>query len=463
MEVIRIPQVSLVDATGKRIGVFNDDPDWWQQLKLKHQTAVQAKKPTPAIEAAPSQVINETSNSSSNSSKQLVAPTTSTNASDVNVAVVKQPGKGKKGHAEDLNSQCNVIGETPLHIAIMYNDFETIRFLIENKGFDVNQRSVGGKFSGGFNSKTTSSLIQQSKYEGLAYYGEYPLAFAACFASKEVYDYLIDNGADPNLQDTYGNTVLHVLVINNKLDMFQYATNHPKKKALLTIKNSQDLTPVNLAAKLGRKDLFSKMLELRNMEFWRYSNITCSAYPLEGLDTVDAEGKIMWNAALSYIVNGETEAHLDMLDIGVVKRLLEDKWSTYAQVFYIYFFSSRFQFFSRFYNNKKYVYKKEETHSTTRTLDGPSHRAEHSCVHESGRLQELGRLAANQRLHVGPLLVRDLCYNRLPSDHVFECTRNLRPRIYLLSEEFEGRAGQRLLHHILRANFGGNSVSLRVV
>lgn len=68
-------------------------------------------------------------------------------------------------------------------------------------------------------------------------------------------------------------------------------------------------------------------------EFWRYSNITCSAYELDGLDTVDADGKIAWNAALSYIVKGDTEDHLDMLEIGVVKRLLGDKWSTYAQVF----------------------------------------------------------------------------------------------------------------------------------
>jgi transient receptor potential cation channel subfamily V protein 6 len=72
-------------------------------------------------------------------------------------------------------------------------------------------------------------------------------------------------------------------------------------------------------------------LNLRK-EFWRYSNITCSAYPLEGLDTVDSDGKIAWNAALSYVVNGSTDDHLDMLEIGVVKRLLEDKWSTYAQV-----------------------------------------------------------------------------------------------------------------------------------
>lgn len=82
----------------------------------------------------------------------------------------------------------------------MYDDLHTIQFLIEEKGFDVNQRSCGGRFIGGFNSKLTNSMIQQSKYEGLAYYGEYPLAFAACFASKEIYDYLVEKGADPNLQ-----------------------------------------------------------------------------------------------------------------------------------------------------------------------------------------------------------------------------------------------------------------------
>ena len=110
-----------------------------------------------------------------------------------------------------------MIGETPLHIAIMYDDLNTIKFLIEIKDFDVNQRCVGGKFTGGFNVKMTNNLVQQSKYEGLAYYGEYPLAFASCFASKEIYDYLVAKGADPNLQDTNGNTVLHVLVINNNL------------------------------------------------------------------------------------------------------------------------------------------------------------------------------------------------------------------------------------------------------
>ena len=44
--------------------------------------------------------------------------------------------------------------------------------------------------------------------------------------------------------------------------MFLYASNHPKKKAQANIKNGQDLTPINLAAKLGRKDIFTKILEI---------------------------------------------------------------------------------------------------------------------------------------------------------------------------------------------------------
>ena len=41
-----------------------------------------------------------------------------------------------------------------------------------------------------------------------------------------------------------------------------------------------------------------------------------------------------WSAALSYITDGETEEHLEMLDGGVIKQLLDEKWKTYAQVMF---------------------------------------------------------------------------------------------------------------------------------
>jgi hypothetical protein len=35
---------------------------------------------------------------------------------------------------------------------------------------------------------------------------------------------------------------------------------------------------------------------------------------------------------LSFIVSGETEDHLDMLEVGLVKQVLNDKWATFAKV-----------------------------------------------------------------------------------------------------------------------------------
>lgn len=49
------------------------------------------------------------------------------------------------------------------------------------------------------------------------YWGEYPLSFAACLHQEECYRLLLAKGADPDYQDTNGNTVLHILVIQNKL------------------------------------------------------------------------------------------------------------------------------------------------------------------------------------------------------------------------------------------------------
>lgn len=49
------------------------------------------------------------------------------------------------------------------------------------------------------------------------YFGEYPLAFAACTNQEDCYRILRAKKADPNAQDTNGNTVLHMTVIHENL------------------------------------------------------------------------------------------------------------------------------------------------------------------------------------------------------------------------------------------------------
>lgn len=148
MEVVQVPLVPLVDSSNRKIGTFTDSISFLEQLK--------------------------------------------------------RPDSGNTSiEDEEEEEPCYIIGETPLHIAIMYDDLETIEYLIDCRGINVNQRSMGCKFPGAFKTKETAKAISKSNYESLAYYGEYALCFAGCFANKEIYDFLIDKGADPNLKGNY--------------------------------------------------------------------------------------------------------------------------------------------------------------------------------------------------------------------------------------------------------------------
>ncbi|KAJ8912912.1 hypothetical protein NQ315_017242, partial [Exocentrus adspersus] len=220
------------------------------------------------------------------------------------------------------------LGASALHLAIAYNNNELVQDLVE-AGANVNQRAIGSFFIPRDQQKPRPR--KYTDYEGLAYLGEYPLAWAACCANESVYNLLLDSGAHPDYQDNFGNMILHMVVVCDKLDMFGYALRHPKLPASNGIVNKAGLTPLTLACKLGRAEVFREMLELSAKEFWRYSNITCSAYTLNALDTLLPDGSTNWNSALFIILNGTKEAHLDMLDGGIIQRLLEEKWKTFAR------------------------------------------------------------------------------------------------------------------------------------
>ncbi|KAF5276287.1 hypothetical protein FQA39_LY06636 [Lamprigera yunnana] len=220
------------------------------------------------------------------------------------------------------------LGASALHLAIAYSNNELVQDLVE-AGANVNQRATGSFFLP--RDQQRARPAKHTDYEGLAYLGEYPLAWAACCANESVYNLLLDNGAHPDLQDNFGNMILHMVVVCDKLDMFGYALRHPKLPASNGIVNKAGLTPLTLACKLGRAEVFREMLELSSKEFWRYSNITCSGYTLNALDTLLPDGRTNWNSALFIILNGTKEEHLNMLDGGIIQRLLEEKWKTFVR------------------------------------------------------------------------------------------------------------------------------------
>ncbi|KAK6183600.1 hypothetical protein SNE40_011048 [Patella caerulea] len=218
-------------------------------------------------------------------------------------------------------------GESGLHLAIAKGNLTAVMLLVEN-GADVNQRATGEFFQP--EDVKQGKDRKQTNYEGYAYYGEYPLSFAACFQHTDIYDYLIEHDANPNNKDEFGNTVLHMAVIYNQPKIFRHAVKHWFKKAA-EFKNEAGLTPLTLASKLGRPEIFQEMLEISSTRKWKYGNISCLQYPLVALDSVGPYGKIDWESALMTILDGETDEHAEMLEGPVMSQLLREKWKTYAE------------------------------------------------------------------------------------------------------------------------------------
>uniref|UniRef100_A0A915CYT0 Uncharacterized protein n=1 Tax=Ditylenchus dipsaci TaxID=166011 RepID=A0A915CYT0_9BILA len=226
-------------------------------------------------------------------------------------------------------------GLSPLHQSIVNSDLWLTNFLLQN-GADVNQRCYGALFcpDDQKDSRTDSleheyvDLGLHSSYTGKLYYGEYALAFAACTDQKEFYRLLTANKANPNSQDTNGNAVLHMAVIHENMEMFQMVYENGGK---LQILNKQNLTPLTLAAKLAKKNMFEQILQIISIKNWNYGHASSVAYPLAEIDTINEEtGKLNKDSALSLIVYGEKTEHLELLD-GFLEDLLTAKWKAFGR------------------------------------------------------------------------------------------------------------------------------------
>ncbi|XP_032689459.1 transient receptor potential cation channel subfamily V member 5 isoform X2 [Odontomachus brunneus] len=247
-------------------------------------------------------------------------------------------------------------GENVLHIAIVNEDPAMVKYLLDS-GADVHERCFGN-FMCPEDQKASRldsldhewvTVSPETNYSGYVYWGEYPLSFAACLGQEECYRLMLARGADPDKQDTNGNTVLHMLVIYEKIATFDMAY---EVGASLAIRNAQHLTPLTLAAKLARIEMFFHILNIEREIYWQIGSITCAAYPLSQIDTIDLNtGTINKNSALNLVVFGEKDEHLELLD-GTLVDLLNAKWNTFVKsrfyrqffLFYFYFVISLISF-----------------------------------------------------------------------------------------------------------------------
>ncbi|KAG5878666.1 hypothetical protein JTB14_015599 [Gonioctena quinquepunctata] len=271
------------------------------------------------------------------------------NATSLHADIAKRLLKFYPKLINDIYISDEYYGENVLHIAIVNEDPSMVRFLLD-ANVNIHERCFGN-FMCPEDQKSSRSdsldhewvnVCSQTNYDGYVYWGEYPLTFAACLGQEESFRLILSRGADPDAQDTNGNTILHLLVIYQRSEQFDMAY---EVGSSLAIRNVLNLTPLTLAAKLARIDMFFHILNLEREIYWQIGSITCAAYPLSQIDTIDMEtGHICKISALNLVVFGDKDEHLELMD-GVLIDLLNAKWNTFVKFkFYRQFFTFAFYF-----------------------------------------------------------------------------------------------------------------------
>lgn len=237
-------------------------------------------------------------------------------------------------------------GQTALHIAIERRNLHLVKLLMENKA-DVHA--------------TADGLFFQQKKKGVSFYfGELPLSLAACTNQPNIVNYLLNNphrNADLTAKDTHGNTVLHALVlvaddteenteiiINMYDDILKKSVQINSQMKLEEQTNIDGLTPLKLAAKMGKIELLKHIVrrEIEEPEYrhlsrkfteWTYGPVHTSLYDISSVDTHEPDSVLETIVFKSNAYNRHKMIVLEPLN-----HLLQEKWDSFAgMIFYVKF------------------------------------------------------------------------------------------------------------------------------
>ncbi|XP_059004917.1 transient receptor potential cation channel subfamily V member 3-like [Mustela lutreola] len=274
-------------------------------------------------------------------------------------------------------------GQTALNIAIERRQGDITALLIA-AGADVNAHARGVFFN------------PKYLHEGF-YFGETPLALAACTNQPEIVQLLMENGqTDITSQDSRGNNILHALV--TVAEDFKTQNDFVKRMydmillrsgtwELETMHNKDGLTPLQLAAKMGKAEILKyilsreikeKLLRSLSRKFtdWAYGPVSSSLYDLTNVDTTTD------NSVLEIIVyNTNLDNRHEMLTLEPLHTLLHMKWKKFAK--YMFFLSFCFYFFYNITLTLVSYYRLREEEALPHPL---------ALTHKMGWLQLLGRM-----------------------------------------------------------------------
>ncbi|XP_077113138.1 transient receptor potential cation channel subfamily V member 6-like [Ranitomeya variabilis] len=214
-------------------------------------------------------------------------------------------------------------GQTALHIAAVNQNLNLVKLLIE-KGADVSSpRAIGSFFS--------------YSQENLFYFGEHILSFAACTGNEDIVRLLIENGASVRAQDSYGNTILHILALqpnqNFSCQMFDlilsYDDAENNEVNIQTIRNYMGLTAFKFSAAEGNIVMFQHLLKKRKKVQWSFGPVSSVLYDLSGIDSWGENQSV-----LDLVVSSRKRAARHILHLTPVKELVSLKWRSCGRPYF---------------------------------------------------------------------------------------------------------------------------------
>ncbi|KAM3913330.1 transient receptor potential cation channel subfamily V member 5-like [Leptodactylus fuscus] len=213
-------------------------------------------------------------------------------------------------------------GQTALHIATVNQNRNFVKMLIQ-RGADVSSpRATGSFFS--------------LKPNGLFYFGEHILSFAACVGNTKIVKLLVKNGGNLWAQDCWGNTVLHILTLQpNKsmscqmYDLLLSLDSKLNALCLDQVMNHQGLTPLKMAAAEGNVLMFQHLLNKGIQTVQTMGPISYTLYDLTEIDSWATPCSVLHLIVTSH----KTAAHR-ILDVSPVKELIEEKWQRFGRPYF---------------------------------------------------------------------------------------------------------------------------------
>ncbi|GFT35747.1 KN motif and ankyrin repeat domain-containing protein 3 [Nephila pilipes] len=170
-------------------------------------------------------------------------------------------------------------GNTALHYAISYGNFDVVSILIDSKVCDVNKKNKAGY--------TSIMLVALADMKNDAHHyvvqrlfsigdinmkatqnGQTALMLAVSHGKKDIVKILLDTGAEVNLQDKDGSTALMCAAEHGHLEIVKILLSHPECDP--TIVDSDDCNALTIAMEAGHKDI--GLLIYTNMNFSRGSS-----------------------------------------------------------------------------------------------------------------------------------------------------------------------------------------------